>query len=107
MFWAAPAHVYAHRWSYEALVGVISAGAHLDHLCRVPLCVRPDHLEPVTVRENVRRSPIHNGAKTHCINGHEFTEANTYVGPGDTRRSCRACNAAAARRLQRRTRVDG
>jgi hypothetical protein len=29
----------------------------LDHLCRNRRCVRPDHLEPVTIAENVRRSP--------------------------------------------------
>lgn len=28
---------------------------HLDHLCRVLLCVNPEHLEPVTVAGNTRR----------------------------------------------------
>ena len=28
----------------------------MDHLCREPLCVNPDHLEPVTQRENLRRA---------------------------------------------------
>jgi len=47
--------VYAHRLAYEKLVGPIPDGLSLDHLCRVPGCVNPDHLEPVTHAENVRR----------------------------------------------------
>ena len=46
----------AHRRMYEAVVGPIPEGLSLDHLCRVTLCVNPDHLEPVTHVENMRRS---------------------------------------------------
>jgi len=42
----------AHRVAYQYAVGPIPKGRHLDHLCKV---VRPDHLEPVTPRENIRR----------------------------------------------------
>jgi hypothetical protein len=45
----------AHRWYYEQRHGPIAAGLHLDHLCRRPSCVNPDHLEPVTNRENILR----------------------------------------------------
>lgn len=45
----------AHRVVYEAHRGPIPAGYGLDHLCANPLCVNPDHLEPVTTGENVRR----------------------------------------------------
>lgn len=45
----------AHRFAYQALVGPIPEGLVLDHLCRVPACVNPTHLEPVTVAENTRR----------------------------------------------------
>lgn len=38
----------AHRVSYELFVGPIPNEA-LDHLCRNPRCVNPDHLEPVTI----------------------------------------------------------
>ena len=46
----------AHRWSYEFYVGPIPAGLQIDHLCRVRNCVNPEHLEPVTHAENMRRA---------------------------------------------------
>jgi hypothetical protein len=66
---------YVHRVVYEVLVGLIPPGLHLDHLCRVRHCVNPDHLEPVTPGENVRRGA--NATKTCCINGHAYTPDNT------------------------------
>src|SRR5208282_1570897 len=48
-----------HRESYELAKGNIPAGLQLDHLCRQKTCVNPAHLEPVTCRENIRRSPWH------------------------------------------------
>ena len=48
--------VYAHRWSYEHHVGPIPEGLVIDHLCQTPSCVNPEHLEPVTQAENVRRT---------------------------------------------------
>lgn len=74
--------VYSHRFAYELLVGPIPEGLVIDHLCRVPLCCNPLHLEPVTNHENIRRgeSPAAIAVRLNrCIRGHEFTEANTYV----------------------------
>jgi hypothetical protein len=97
----------AHRWAYEFCVGDIPEGLDLDHLCRVRHCVNPDHLEPVTRSENMRRSPIAisgiNARKTHCKRGHEFTPENTYR---DSRgRKCRECVLAASRRQRARGRI--
>lgn len=45
----------ARRIAYELLVGPIPEGLEIDHLCRIRHCVNPDHLEPVTHAENIRR----------------------------------------------------
>jgi hypothetical protein len=52
----------AHRAVYESERGPIPEGLTLDHLCRIRCCVNPDHLEPVTAMENIRRGiAIHGG----------------------------------------------
>lgn len=92
--------VGAHRHAYELAVGPIPDGLQLDHLCRKPSCVRPDHLEPVTRRVNILRgtSPVARRAGTsHCVKGHEYTPENTVRSRRDGRRSCRECKRASAR----------
>jgi len=59
---------FAHRVIYELFVGQIDESLELDHLCRNPRCVNPDHLEPVTHQENIRRG--YWGMRTHCQYGH-------------------------------------
>lgn len=88
----------AHVVVYEALRGPIAAGLECDHLCRVPWCVNPEHVEVVTHAENVRRGAARwvpgerQRAKRRCPQGHPYTEANTYVQPSTGGRACRACD---------------
>jgi hypothetical protein len=97
--------VLAHRWSYEYHVGPIPDGLTIDHLCRNPACVNPDHLEPVTHRENVlrgtSRAAIH-AAKTECVNGHPFSGDNLILRGNGRWRDCRECTRAKHRRRYHR-----
>lgn len=96
----ADGYIKAYRMAYELEVGPVPDDKQLDHLCRVPLCVRPSHLEPVDQRTNILRgvsTGARNAVATHCIRGHAFDEANTIVRPNG-RRNCRACLAVYAAR---------
>ena len=97
----------AHRVVYEMIKGEIPEGLLLDHLCRNPSCVNPDHLEPVTHKENLKRGigiSSQNSKKTHCPQGHEYTEENTYVSKRN-QRTCKQC--AREQQIARRKRLRG
>ncbi len=84
----------AHNLVYEVFVGAVPEGLELDHLCRNRGCVNPEHLEPVTHRENVLRgaSPIAAAAaQTHCLRGHALSGDNVYIIPSSGSRQCRTC----------------
>lgn len=94
-FYADGALVVAHKWAYEAEHGSVPDGYELDHLCRVRLCVRPSHLEPVVHHVNVARgmSPTAVIARSDtCSKGHAADGDNLYY--RGRRRICRLCTLA-------------
>lgn len=89
----------AHRAVWILHRGDIPDGLHLDHLCFVPSCVNPDHLEPVTPTVNAARVRFkarpnnrfrYREPATECQAGHALNGENLYVSPNG-RRVCRAC----------------
>lgn len=82
-----------HQVTYRHFVGPVPDGLDLDHLCRNRACCNPDHLEPVTRSENIRRGlqGVLRPPRTHCRNGHATT-ANR----------CPECRAAAYQRARAR-----
>jgi len=47
---------WAHRAFYERHKGLIPTRHEVDHVCRVTVCVNPEHLEAVTKVEHARRT---------------------------------------------------
>lgn len=99
-FWNGRKSCAAHRWSYLHFKGAIRQGLEIDHLCRNPACVNPDHLEAVPHSVNIARSTVGESlrlrrrSKIHCDNGHEFTAETTgHQGPNKYR-FCRVCRRA-------------
>ena len=95
----------AHRVLFQFLVGSDLDGLQLDHLCRNPPCVNPDHLEPVTPRVNALRGRTGNPtgqmsrAKTHCPRSHPYSGDNLLISTTGAR-VCRACNRLKARKYR-------
>jgi hypothetical protein len=115
-----------HRLAYELIVGPIPQGLVLDHLCRNRACARPDHLEPVTNEENIRRgiwaraAGIGEGGgtttagrirkapdfkKSTCSRGHPISPKTNYWTPRGVRR-CLTCMTV-ERDRRRKARANG
>lgn len=92
----------AHRVSYEAYKGKIPIDLVIDHKCRNRICINPEHLEPVTDAENLRRGD-HTAHRvyldalrasiTHCPKGHDMS-LHGRIKPSTNRRYCSKCNSA-------------
>lgn len=79
----------AHRVAYELARGPIPEGMTIDHLCRNRGCVRPDHLEAVSMKENILRGEglaAVNAKKTVCPLGHPLD------GRKQGERYCKTCS---------------
>ena len=80
----------AHRVSYEYFNGKIPEDLVINHKCRNRCCVNTQHLEVITNKENIQIGICAMRNKTHCPQGHEYTEENTYHQPKGGR-NCRIC----------------
>lgn len=104
-FWKSGTYRPAHRVAYAALKGPIPAESDVRHDCDNPSCVNPSHLRTGTRSDNmqdcVERGRNPQAAKECCLQGHPYSEENTYVRPSGAR-TCRTCQREAVKRYQRR-----
>ena len=96
-----------HRWVVAQIDGEEAIeGKVVMHLCNNPSCYRYDHLKIGTQSENIKQAydegrrpksapwlAAAHRDKTHCVQGHEYTEENTYIKPNGAR-SCKTCKRA-------------
>lgn len=79
----------AHRFIYKLMAGKLTPDLVVAHLCNNRACVNPFHLKEMAQADNL---PVFN----YCINGHEFTEENTYTPPSGYGRHCKECRRQAS-----------
>lgn len=86
-----------HRLVYELLVGPIPANHELDHLCELPACCNPAHLEAVTHKVNLERGRV--ARKATCPHGHTLDGVRRHFvrGAWTSHRYCLTCNRERAR----------
>ena len=99
----------AHRVSLEFCGRPVPDGMQADHLCRNRGCVNPDHIESVTLAENVLRGEgvtARNARATECPVGHEYNTLNTYITPSGTR-DCKPCQRERVRKWRARQKREG
>lgn len=77
---------HAVRIAFAIEYGTMDTEMDVDHLCEHPPCMRPDHLEEVTLAENNRRKFLR---RTECKAGHPWGPG-TWYWDGNARR-CRSC----------------
>ncbi len=82
--------IQAHRAAWEAAHGPIAEGLVIDHLCRRPLCINVEHLEPVTQNVNLyRRKWSTRVRQAKCKRGHDLKLHAMVTNEGG--RVCREC----------------
>lgn len=91
--WDGRSVLLAHRVAWTLHNGKqIPDGLTVDHECRNRLCCNPFHLRLMDNLSNAEANGM--ALRTHCVHGHEYTDANTYV----NRRGHRSCRTCAANR---------
>jgi hypothetical protein len=107
--WVRGAMRSAHRTAYTLWVGPVEPGLVLDHFkCSTRECCNPEHVRPVTVRENNLRSEVTlaaiAAAATVCPAGHPYTGENLLI-DSDGHRRCAECRRDTRARYRDRVRA--
>lgn len=94
-----------HRLAWERQHGDIPPGMHIDHICRVRLCINPNHLRVVTPKQNVLENSVGITARNarltacpKCGGGFSVRYSTKEVRSDGTPREYRICRPCDAKR---------
>lgn len=94
----------AHRVGYFSMHGPVPQGMIINHTCRNPSCVNPQHLQAVSIVDNTMKDSASmgyiNSQKTHCPQGHPYDRKY------GKQRYCSVCQAAKTKRLRAKWRAE-
>jgi hypothetical protein len=83
----------------------IPPGKLANHTCRNRACVNPQHIEPVTKRQNSLKDSTSvgylNSQKTHCKKGHAYDRKY------GKQRYCSICESVKSKRLRAKWKIEG
>lgn len=103
--------VTIHTLMLEVFIGPRPEGAYGCHRDDNPENNCLENLYWGTPTQNIqdavrsgRHASVMEAAKTHCAQGHEYTEENTYIKPRTGHRDCRTCHRNQTREYERKTR---
>lgn len=72
-YWQNNPNWQPHRLAFALANGEVDLTLTIDHLCQTRLCINPDHMEQVSLRENgLRRNGWVDGT---CSRGHDLRES--------------------------------
>jgi hypothetical protein len=103
--------MFAHRLAVALSGRTIPKSKVCDHLCRNHSCINPEHIELVSMKENVMRGEAVTAKYARmdsCTKGHKFTEENTRIHTdkkGRATRHCRCCYAHRERQRRKRNKL--
>ena len=88
----------AHRVAWALAGRDLPDGQLLYHTCEDRACVRVEHLRPVSLQEIAKMNNA-GRMKLECVHGHDLTNPeNLYWLPNNSRRECKVCRQARAKR---------
>jgi len=96
-----PGVIYAHRAAYILWNGPIPDGMQIDHRCENPKCCNPQHLWPVTPKQNIgfarhkMKASSPHAKKTECPRGHPYDRKRP-----SGERYCSICSNEQSRRAK-------
>ena len=98
-----------HKMVWEEANGPVPEGLFVCHHCDTPACYNIEHLFIDTPGGNMRdmtsKGRHWQQKKTHCPQGHLYSEENTYYYPKTGRRGCRECRRESNRQYRKRQKV--